>query len=82
MRLVDEEVEGGVDGVSSLDVDICVNAQVSVPNTKLLVDIPGFRLRADLVFKLNVESSLLVNGILVAVIACGSLRINSCSACL
>lgn len=36
-------------------------------------------MHADIMFKLNVESSLLVNGILVVVIACGSLRISFCS---
>ena len=51
---------------------------MSVPNTKVFVDIPGFGLHAGLVFKLNVESSLLVNSILVVVIACGSLRISAC----
>lgn len=39
-------------------------------------------MHANTMFKLNVESSLLVNGILVVVIACGSLRISFCSACI
>lgn len=42
---------------------------MSVPNTKVFVDIPAFRLHADPIFKLNGESSLLINGILVVVIA-------------
>lgn len=51
-------MEGGVDGVSVLGVEIDVNAEVSVPNARVFVAIPHCGLNADLlVFKLNVESS-------------------------
>lgn len=41
------------------------------------VDIAGFGLHADLMFKLNMGNILLVNSVLVLVITCESLRISA-----